>query len=253
VANAEDHRQWLTGNEPDQGRPLVRFITTVFDAPNTRPALSRFESKGRSAARQTRCEIASREKIKDIVMNAIINGPEAVTEDIRFGFGECSLGTVLVAASRKGVCAILMGNDRLALGRELAEAFPHARLVSREEGIEEMVAQVLVFLDAPHQGLNLPLDIRGSALEQAVWQALRDVPPGQTVSYGQIARTLSLPATAQDVGAACAANVLAVAIPCHRVVKVDGSISGYRWGVRRKRELLNREGTRAAMTVDVRH
>ena len=149
---------------------------------------------------------------------------------------------MLVAASRKGVCAILMGNDRLALGRELAEAFPHARLVSREEGIEEMVAQVLVFLDAPHQGLDLPLDIRGSALEQAVWQALRDVPPGQTVSYGQIARTLSLPCTAQDVGAACAANVLAVAIPCHRVVKVDGSISGYRWGVRRKRKLLNREG-----------
>ena len=99
----------------------------------------------------------------------------------------------------------------------------------------------MAFLDAPHQGLDLPLDIRGSAQEQAVWQALRNVPAGQTITYGQIAKSLPLPATAQDVGAACAANVLAVAIPCHRVVKADGSISGYRWGVHRKRKLINRE------------
>lgn len=172
----------------------------------------------------------------------MINRSEAPTEDIRFGFGASSLGTVLVAASGKGVAAILMGNDRDALRRDLADAFPHARLGSDEAGLEGMVAQVVAFLDAPHQGLDLPLDIRGSALEQAVWQALRNVPSGRTVTYGQIAKSLLLPATAQDVGAACAANVLAVAIPCHRVVKADGTISGYRWGVQRKRKLINREG-----------
>lgn len=175
-------------------------------------------------------------------MNAIINRSEAPTEDIRFGFGEFSLGTVLVAVSNKGVSAILMGDDRQALSRELADAFPQARLTSGKVGLDEEVAHVVAFLDAPHKGLDLPLDIRGSALEQAVWQALRDVPAGRTVSYGQIAKTLPRPATAQDVGAACAANVLAVAIPCHRVVKADGSISGYRWGVQRKRKLINREG-----------
>ena len=104
-----------------------------------------------------------------------------------------------------------------------------------------MTAKVVAFLDAPHKGLELPLDIRGNALEQAVWQALRAVPSGETITYGQIAKALPSPATAQEVGAACAANVLAVAIPCHRVVKADGSISGYRWGVQRKRKLINRE------------
>jgi AraC family transcriptional regulator of adaptative response/methylated-DNA-[protein]-cysteine methyltransferase len=170
-------------------------------------------------------------------MNAI-NRPE----DIRFGFGESALGTVLVAASDKGVAAILMGDVRDVLRRELADAFPHARLIPEEAGLAQMVGQVVGLLDAPHKGLDLPLDIRGSALQQAVWQALRDVPSGQTATYGQIAKALPLPATAQDVGAACAANVLAVAIPCHRVVKADGSIAGYRWGVQRKRRLINREG-----------
>jgi AraC family transcriptional regulator, regulatory protein of adaptative response / methylated-DNA-[protein]-cysteine methyltransferase len=174
-------------------------------------------------------------------MNAIINRAEALTEDIRFGFGDFSLGAVLVAASHRGVVAILMGDMHDALRRELAAAFPHARLAADEAGLAGMVAQVVAFLDAPHTGLDLPLDIRGSSLEHAVWQALRDVPAGQTVTYGRIAKSLPLPATAQDVGAACAANVLAVAVPCHRVVKADGSISGYRWGVRRKRKLINRE------------
>ena len=174
-------------------------------------------------------------------MNAIIDCPEAPTEEIRFGVGEFSLGTVLVAASDKGVAAILMGGNRHALRRELADTFPHARLSSEKAGLEEVVAKVVAFLDAPHKRWDLPLDIRGSALEQAVWQALRNVPAGQTVTYGQIAKTLPLPATAQDVGAACAANVLAVAIPCHRVVKADGSISGYRWGVQRKRKLIDLE------------
>lgn len=174
-------------------------------------------------------------------MNAAIDRPEISTEHIRFGFGEFSLGTVLVAVSGKGVVAILMGDMLDVLRRELADAFPHARLTAEEAELAEMIVQVVAFLEAPHEGLDLPLDIRGSALELAVWQALRDIPAGQIVAYGQLAEILPLPATAQDVGAACAANVLAVAIPCHRVVKADGSISGYRWGVRRKRKLINRE------------
>jgi AraC family transcriptional regulator of adaptative response/methylated-DNA-[protein]-cysteine methyltransferase len=167
---------------------------------------------------------------------------DATTEDLRLAFGTCSLGTVLVAVSTSGIAAILLGDNRCALLGELACAFPYAHCTSDDAGLEDMVAQVVALLEAPHKGLGLPLDIRGSALQLAVWQALRDVPPGQTVTYGQIAKNLPLPATAQDVGAACSANVLAVAIPCHRVVKADGSISGYRWGVQRKRKLINREG-----------
>ena len=162
-------------------------------------------------------------------------------EEIRFAFDKFSLGMVLVAATDKGIAAILLGDSRDELHRELVYAFPQARLVADETGLADKAAKIAAFLDAPNQGLDLPLDIRGSAQEQAVWQALRDVPAGQTTTYGQIAKSLPLPATAQDVGAACAANVLAVAIPCHRVVKADGSISGYRWGVQRKRKLINLE------------
>jgi AraC family transcriptional regulator, regulatory protein of adaptative response / methylated-DNA-[protein]-cysteine methyltransferase len=180
--------------------------------------------------------------MKAIVMDTLTIRHEATAEDIHLAFGTFSLGIVLIAASTGGIAAILLGDNRKALHSELAAAFPRARLTSDDAGLADMVGHVVTFLDAPHKGLHLPLDIRGSALEQAVWQALREIPPGHTVTYGQIAKTLPLPATAQDVGAACAANVLAVAIPCHRVVKADGSISGYRWGVQRKRKLINREG-----------
>lgn len=162
-------------------------------------------------------------------------------EEIRFTYDKFSLGTVLVAATDKGIAAILLGDSQDELRRELIYAFPQARLVIDEIGLADKAAKIAAFLDAPNQGLDLPLDIRGSVQEQAVWQALRHVPAGQTTTYGQIAKSLPLPATAQDVGAACAANVLAVAIPCHRVVKADGSISGYRWGVQRKRKLINLE------------
>ncbi len=161
------------------------------------------------------------------------------TEEIRYAFGTFSLGTVLMAASAKGIAAIMMGDSEEALRRELAAAFPHA--VGDDTELAETVAKVTSFLDAPHEELDLPLDIRGSEQEQAIWQALRKIPPGRTATYGEIAKSLPLPATAKDVGAACAANRHAVAIPCHRVVKADGSISGYRWGVQRKRKLINRE------------
>ena len=162
-------------------------------------------------------------------------------EEIRFTFDKFSLGTVLVAATEKGIVAIQLGDSRDELRLELAYAFPHARLVADETGLADEAIKIAAFLDAPNQGLDLPLDIRGSAQEQAVWQELRNIPAGQTITYGQIAKSMAVPATAQDVGAACAANVLAVVIPCHRVVKADGSISGYRWGVQRKRKLINLE------------
>jgi AraC family transcriptional regulator of adaptative response/methylated-DNA-[protein]-cysteine methyltransferase len=172
---------------------------------------------------------------------------DAMTQDLtaralRFGYGETKLGSVLVALSERGVAAILLGDDRPRLRRALAGAFLDLRLIEDEAGLAVTIAKVAGFIDAPHRGLDLPLDLRGSELELAVWEALRAIPSGETRSYGDIAKALAVPATAQDVGVACAANVLAVAVPCHRVVKADGSISGYRWGVQRKRRLINMEG-----------
>jgi AraC family transcriptional regulator of adaptative response/methylated-DNA-[protein]-cysteine methyltransferase len=172
-------------------------------------------------------------------MNANIHDEAA--EALRFGYGETQIGLALVAASRNGIAAILLGDDRAKLRAELANAFPQAPLVEDEAGLGEIIARVAAFLDEPRRGLDLPLDPRGSELELAVWEVLRAIPAGETRTYGALAKILPLPATAQEVGAACAANRLAVAIPCHRVLKADGSISGYRWGVWRKRRLLARE------------
>jgi AraC family transcriptional regulator, regulatory protein of adaptative response / methylated-DNA-[protein]-cysteine methyltransferase len=174
-------------------------------------------------------------------MNAIFSPLSTKAEELRFACGDSWLGATLVAMSAKGVASILIGVDPAKLRRELAAAFPQARLVEDGEGLERIVRAVSDFLEAPGRGLDLPLDIRGDALQQAVWTALRATPAGETITYGKIAKSLPMSATAQEVGAACAANVLAVAIPCHRVVKADGSISGYRWGVARKKRLINRE------------
>lgn len=166
----------------------------------------------------------------------------APAETLHFGYGDSALGTVLVAESDRGVAAIFLGDDRAKLLRDLKAAFPGTALVADAPGLSAKAAQAVSLVDAPHQGTDLPLDLRGSALELAVWEALRSIPPGETRSYGALARILPIRATAQEVGAACAANRLAVAVPCHRVVKADGSISGYRWGVQRKRRLINLEG-----------
>jgi AraC family transcriptional regulator of adaptative response/methylated-DNA-[protein]-cysteine methyltransferase len=173
-------------------------------------------------------------------MNTQISNAPA--ETLRFGYGDSALGTVLVAESDRGVAAIFLSDDSAKLLRDLKAAFPGAELVADAAGLSATVAQAVALVDAPHQGTDLPLDLRGSALELAVWEALRSIPPGETRSYGALAKALPMAATAQEVGAACAANRLAVAIPCHRVVKADGSISGYRWGVQRKRRLINLEG-----------
>jgi AraC family transcriptional regulator of adaptative response/methylated-DNA-[protein]-cysteine methyltransferase len=165
--------------------------------------------------------------------------------EIRFAVGECSLGSILVARSERGVCAILLGDDPEALTRDLQDRFPRARLIGGDAGFERLVAAVVGFVEAPRIGLDLPLDVRGTAFQQRVWQALRDIPAGQTASYGEIARRIGAPASVRAVAQACGANALAVAIPCHRVVRNDGAPSGYRWGVERKRSLLEREARQA--------
>jgi AraC family transcriptional regulator, regulatory protein of adaptative response / methylated-DNA-[protein]-cysteine methyltransferase len=161
--------------------------------------------------------------------------------EIQFAVGECSLGSILVARSAKGVCAILLGDDPDALARDLQDRFPRAELIGGDAGFEATVAKVVGFVEAPGLGLDLPLDLRGTAFQRRVWQALREVPVGSTASYAEIARRIKAPKAVRAVAGACAANALAVAIPCHRVVRSDGALSGYRWGVERKRSLLDRE------------
>jgi AraC family transcriptional regulator of adaptative response/methylated-DNA-[protein]-cysteine methyltransferase len=160
---------------------------------------------------------------------------------IRFAIGESSLGSVLVAATDKGVCAIFLGDDPDALARELQDRFPHARIVGGDSTFDRWVAQVVGLVENPTLGLALPLDIRGTAFQVRVWEALRQIPPGSTASYSDIAERIGQPNAARAVAQACGANPIAVAIPCHRVVRRDESLSGYRWGVKRKGELLRRE------------
>jgi AraC family transcriptional regulator, regulatory protein of adaptative response / methylated-DNA-[protein]-cysteine methyltransferase len=160
---------------------------------------------------------------------------------IRFAIGECFLGAILVATSDRGVCAILLGDDPDELVRDLQDQFPRAHLIGGDAEFEGLVAKVIGFVEAPGIGLHLPLDVRGTAFQQRVWQALRAIPAGQTASYAEIANRIGSPRAARAVAQACAANALAVAIPCHRVVRNDGDLSGYRWGVERKRALLAKE------------
>ena len=161
--------------------------------------------------------------------------------DIRFAVGECSLGSILVARSELGVCAILLGDDPDALARNLQDRFPRATLIGGDAEFEQLVAQVVGFVEAPGLGLDLPLDVQGTAFQRRVWQALQEIPAGSTASYSEIAGRIGSPKAVRAVAQACAANALAVAIPCHRVVRTDGGLSGYRWGVERKRALLERE------------
>ncbi len=160
---------------------------------------------------------------------------------IRFAVGECSLGAILVAATTKGVCAIEFGNDPEMLVRALQDRFPRAQLLGGDKAFERLVAEVVGFVEAPGRGLDLPLDIRGTAFQQRVWKAIRDIPAGSTASYRDLAKRIGAPKAVRAVAQACGANAIAVAIPCHRVVRTDGSTSGYRWGVERKRALLDRE------------
>lgn len=176
-------------------------------------------------------------------------------ERLRFAVGDCTLGAILVASSDRGVAAILLGDDPDALVRDLQDRFPRAELIGGDQCYEDSIARVVGFVESPGIGLDLPLDVRGTAFQQRVWHALRAVPAGTTVTYGELARRIGAPAATRAVAGACAANPIAVAIPCHRVVRTDGSLSGYRWGVERKRQLLDVErasGTPPPDRFDVR-
>lgn len=163
---------------------------------------------------------------------------------IRFAIAACSLGALLVAATGRGLCAIALGDDPAPLLRDLQDWFPKAELVGGDAAFEQLVARVVAVVESPTVAgaAELPLDIRGTAFQQRVWQVLREIPPGATRTYSELAREIGEPAAVRAVAAACGANTLAVVVPCHRVVRTDGRLSGYRWGVARKQALLEREG-----------
>ncbi len=170
-------------------------------------------------------------------------------ETLRFAVGQTDLGAILVASSESGVCAILLGDDPDALARDLQDRFPKASLIGADRDYEQVVARVIGLIQEPRASLDLPLDVRGTAFQQRVWEALRRIPAGQTTTYSELARQIGSPAAVRAVAGACAANRLAVAIPCHRVVRLNGDLSGYRWGVERKRALLARENSHALERV----
>jgi AraC family transcriptional regulator of adaptative response/methylated-DNA-[protein]-cysteine methyltransferase len=167
---------------------------------------------------------------------------EAVTanDQVHFAVSECSLGSVLFARTPRGLCAILLGDHPESLVHELQAQFPRANL-NLDGDLEQEVMQVVGLVETPSHDLNLQLDIWGTAFQQRVWRALREVPAGSTATYTEIAGRIGSPKSVRAVAQACAANPLAVAIPCHRVVRNNGELSGYRWGVERKRALLQRE------------
>jgi AraC family transcriptional regulator of adaptative response/methylated-DNA-[protein]-cysteine methyltransferase len=167
-----------------------------------------------------------------------------VDAEIRFAVRPCSLGSVLVAISERGICAIWLGDDPEAMVGGLQDAFPRATLIGTDPRFEELVGRVIALVEAPASRIDLPLDVRGTAFQQRVWQALRQIPPGATLTYQELAARIGSPRAVRAVAGACAANSLAVAIPCHRVVRSDGSPAGYRWGAERKRTLLSREAGR---------
>jgi len=176
-------------------------------------------------------------------MKPVAYRADGANTEIRFAVGECSLGSILVAASERGVCAIFMGDDPDALVLGLLDRFPRATRIGGDAAFEQLLARIVGFVEAPALGLDLPLDPRGTAFQQRVWQELRAIPTGKTASYTEIAQRIGAPKAVRAVAQACAANPLAVAIPCHRVLRNDGGLSGYRWGAERKRLLLDRETT----------
>jgi AraC family transcriptional regulator of adaptative response/methylated-DNA-[protein]-cysteine methyltransferase len=168
---------------------------------------------------------------------------------VRFALGKCALGSVLVAMSARGVLEIAFGDDPDVLARAFQERYPQVELINGDSEFEETVAKVIRFIEMPASGLDLPLDLRGTAFQQRVWRALQQIPAGAKVSYTEIAERIGAPKSVRAVAAAIAANRLAVAIPCHRVIRADGRLSGYRWGVERKAELLHRESKAGAFAM----
>jgi AraC family transcriptional regulator of adaptative response/methylated-DNA-[protein]-cysteine methyltransferase len=220
----------LTPKEYANGHRAGRIKTVLPKKGTVTEAIyeSGFNSNGRFYADST--------KILGMKPTEYRNGGTGNT--IRFAVGESSLGSILVAASQKGVCSIFLGDDPDLLVRNLQNQFPKADIIGGDAEFEKLVAQVVGFVESPAVGLKLPLDIRGTAFQQRVWKELQRIPVGETVSYSEVANRIKLPKSVRAVAQACGANTLAVAIPCHRVVRTDGDISGYRWGVARKKKLL---------------
>lgn len=222
-------RAYVAGHRGDRVREALRTSRTVTDAIYD----AGFNSSGRFYA-------ASAEML-GMAPSTFRRGGGG--ETIRFAVGECSLGSILVAATEKGICTIALGDEPERLMRALEDRFPKAELAGGEPEFESLVARVVGLVEAPALGHDLPLDIRGTAFQQRVWQALRELPVGETASYRGIAAAIGSPKASRAVASACAANPLAVAIPCHRVVRSDGALGGYRWGVERKQALLAREAS----------
>jgi AraC family transcriptional regulator of adaptative response/methylated-DNA-[protein]-cysteine methyltransferase len=166
-----------------------------------------------------------------------------INTEIRFAVGDSSLGKVLVASTERGVCAIFLDDAVEPMVEELKRRFPKAKLIGGDKDFEKLVAKVVAFVEAPKHGLDLPLDLQGTAFQQRVWNALREIPLGETRTYGDIAKKIGAPDAVRAVGTACGANHVSLAVPCHRVVGKTGALTGYRWGVERKKTLLEREKT----------
>jgi AraC family transcriptional regulator of adaptative response/methylated-DNA-[protein]-cysteine methyltransferase len=160
---------------------------------------------------------------------------------IRYAVGQCVLGWTLVAVTERGLCAVELGDDREALAAQLRERFPQAAITAAESELADWVAMVVASIETPGYEFNLPLDLQGTAFQQRVWQALREIPAGTTLSYAELAQRIGQPQAVRAVAGACATNPVAVIVPCHRVVRIDGELSGYRWGMERKQTLLERE------------
>ncbi|MBU0522674.1 MAG: methylated-DNA--[protein]-cysteine S-methyltransferase [Gammaproteobacteria bacterium] len=166
------------------------------------------------------------------------------TSPIRYISGTSSLGVLLLAFSAEGLCALLLGEDLITLERDLARRFPGPPPPQRDEGLMPALEQTLRHLENPHIALDLPLHLSGSVFQRRVWEVLRKIPVGETASYRDIAQRLGQPSASRAVANACGANPVAVIVPCHRVLRQDGSLGGYRWGMERKRQLLDREAQR---------
>lgn len=183
-------------------------------------------------------------KLVDQAQDPIMTLPnETQRENIRFAIRDSSLGLILVAHSASGITAVLLGDDREALRHDLQQRFPLAMLMDGDTTLDALTADVVSLVESPARDLDAMLDMRGSDFQREVWRALREIPPGSTATYTEIATRIGRPKSVRAVAQACAANPLAVVVPCHRVLRSDGQLSGYRWGVERKRALLAREAT----------
>jgi AraC family transcriptional regulator, regulatory protein of adaptative response / methylated-DNA-[protein]-cysteine methyltransferase len=175
------------------------------------------------------------------LMTSEIPTQHAATESISYATSECILGQVLIAHSVKGVCAVLLGDDRDQLETDLAARFPEADLIANEAILEDDLVKVNLFLEKPAEGLDITLDMRRTLFQRLVWEKLRAIPAGRTVTYNELAQWVGPLTSARAVAGACAANPIALAVPCHRVVRSNGDLAGYRWGIERKRELIKKE------------